>query len=66
MTADNKGHQSKLRKDGKSAGISVFGTGQSTAPHDVSPDLITGREIFSPTLPALFNPARVWESLSPI
>ena len=54
------------RKDGKASGVSLFGTGQSTAPHDVSPDLITGREIFSSNLPALFNPARVWESLSPI
>lgn len=52
------------RKDSKAAGISLFRTGQSGHAHDVSPDLITGREIFSSTLPALFNPARVWESLS--
>lgn len=62
MTAN----QSGPRKDGKAIGISVFGTGQTTAPHDVSPDLITGREIFSGNVPALFSPARVWESLKPI
>lgn len=54
------------RKVGKATGVSLFRTGQSAPPQEVSPDLQTGREIFSSSLPALFNPARVWESLSPL
>ncbi|WP_284323620.1 CpsD/CapB family tyrosine-protein kinase [Cypionkella aquatica] len=63
MTADQNGPQDNQRK---AAGVSLFRTGQSGSYHDVSPDLQTGREIFSGTLPALFNPARVWESLAQV
>ena len=62
MPADQTGPQ----KNSRGAGVSLFRSGASSQVHDVSPDLITGREIFSAPLPAIFNPARVWESLSPI
>jgi hypothetical protein len=62
MAADQTGPY----KDSRGAGISLFRTGQAAPLHEVSPDLITGREIFSAPLPAVFNPARVWESLASI
>ncbi len=63
MTADKTGPRPETRK---ASGVPLFRIGQSAHAPEVSPDLQTGREIFATTLPALFNPVRVWESLSPI
>lgn len=54
------------RRD-KSASVSVFRSGRAPE-YDQSPVVIDlSRDIFSDTYPlALFNPARVWESLNPI
>ncbi|MDB5664384.1 CpsD/CapB family tyrosine-protein kinase [Cypionkella sp.] len=66
MTADQTGPKPKPDKPRKSTGVSLFRTGHVASPQNVAPDLATGREIFSSTLPALFNPQRVWESLRPV
>jgi|GEM_PF-215628 len=48
-------------------GISLFRPGQAPARLPVTLDQATGREIFAGPLPgALFNPAKVWESLAPV
>ena len=51
----------------RGTGVSLFRSGQQTAAPPVTLDLATGREIFSSPLPSSYvNPARVWESLSPV
>lgn len=48
-------------------GVSLFRPGQAPARRPVTLDQATGREIFAAPLPiALFNPAKVWESLAPV
>lgn len=52
------------RRD-RAAPASVFRPGRSAEREANTPDLILGREIFTDSYPlALFNPARVWESLN--
>ncbi len=55
------------RADARNAGISLFRAGHSNTSPPVTLDLATGREIFSAPLPSSYvNPAKVWDSLSPI
>lgn len=59
--------KSDTRRGHRAAGISLFRPGQPPAARQVTLDLATGRGIFSTALPTtLFNPAKVWESLSPV
>ena len=61
--------KTRNRQDARGIGISLFRKGQNTVPPPVTLDLdlATGREIFSGSLPSPYvNPARVWESLSPV
>lgn len=63
MPADKPG----TRQDMRGTGVSLFRSGHQTASPPVTLDLATGREIFSaPLPPSLVNPAKVWESLSPV
>ena len=62
---DNE-HFQNARRD-RSTATSLFGTKQADQHDLTSDDLRTGRDAFSDTFPlAVFNPARVWESLTPI
>lgn len=55
------------RHEARGTGVSLFRSGPNTASPPVTLDLATGREIFSAPLPqSLVNPAKVWESLSPV
>lgn len=57
-------HRSDTRA---SRGISLFHPGQALARRPVTREQATGREVFSAPLPVtLFNPAKVWESLTPV
>jgi protein-tyrosine kinase len=56
-----------LRTDTRGTGVSLFRSGQPNASPPVTLDLATGREIFAAPLPSSYvNPAKVWESLSPV
>jgi protein-tyrosine kinase len=58
--------EAALRRD-RPTSVSVFRPGRTTERDGESPDLALGREIFLDSFPlALFNPARVWESLNAI
>lgn len=51
----------------RGAAISLFRPGQTLPQAPITYDLATGREIFSaPLPPVLINPAKVWESLTPV
>ena len=51
----------------RSRAVSLFRRGNSAVARPITLDLASGREIFSDFLPSPdINPARVWESLSPV
>ena len=61
------GDKSDTRNPYRGSHASLFRPGQSVAAEPVTYDLATGREIFSAPLPVTYvNPARVWESISPV
>lgn len=63
MSEDNSATQTAQR----GLGVSLFRPGQTVAHPPVTLDLVKGREIFTAPLPPIqVNPARVWESLSPV
>lgn len=63
MSADG----SDTRHGTATRGVSLFRPGQTPARMPVTLDQATGREIFCAPLPdALFNPAKVWESLAQV
>lgn len=60
-------NRSDARNPNMHRSVSLFRPGQAPARRPVTLDQATGREIFSVPLPvALFNPAKVWESLAPV
>lgn len=63
MPEDDPSHP---RRD-RPVSASVFRPGQTSDPGPIDSDLEVGREIFTDPYPlALFNPARVWESLNAV
>ena len=59
--------KSETRQATRGAMASLFRPGRTVAQPSVTLDLVKGREIFTaPLTPLRFNPAKVWESLSPV
>lgn len=59
--------KSETRQSARGPVASLFRPGRTVAHPSVTLDLVKGREIFTaPLTPLRFNPAKVWESLSPV